>query len=51
MPAGYVVTLYSDINYRGRSVVLREDESDLGRTALGNDELSSIRIEWAGTNR
>jgi len=53
VPAGYVVTLYSDVNYGGRWVVLRGDESNLSRAALGlgNDELSSIRIERVGTNR
>jgi len=38
------VTLYRDTNYRGKSVTLTRDESSLGDTRVGNDELSSIRI-------
>jgi len=38
------VTLYRDTNYHGKSVTLTRDESSLGDTRVGNDELSSIRI-------
>jgi hypothetical protein len=39
------VTLYKNANFRGRSVVLRGDVPALGRTAVGNDQVSSLRVE------
>lgn len=42
---GCRVILYEHPNFEGRSTVLTEDETDLGRTRVGNDTLSSFRIE------
>lgn len=41
---GKSVTLYRDTEFRGTSIELDSDESYLGDTRIGNDELSSIRI-------
>lgn len=38
------VFLYSDKNYEGACVRLLSSESDLGRTAVGDNEVSSVRI-------
>ncbi|MEM8931522.1 MAG: beta/gamma crystallin-related protein [Acidobacteriota bacterium] len=37
--------LYDDTGFRGRSVSVRGDVSDLGDTPLGNDRASSIRVD------
>lgn len=42
---GCRVILYEHPSFEGRSTVLTEDETDLGRTRVGNDTLSSFRIE------
>lgn len=42
---GCVVVLYEHEGYRGRSVTLRSDVADLRETRLGNDTVSSIRVE------
>jgi hypothetical protein len=38
------VTLYRDTNYQGRVAVLRAHATDLGKTEVGNDAVSSLRI-------
>ncbi|MEM9597544.1 MAG: beta/gamma crystallin-related protein [Acidobacteriota bacterium] len=38
------VVLYEHDDFRGRSVVVDRDIADLGRTSLGNDRASSVRI-------
>ena len=42
---GCRVTLYKDENFRGPSVTLTEDLVDFKASRLGNDEVSSIRVE------
>lgn len=39
------VTLYQDADFRGTSVTFYEDERDLRRTRLGNDSVTSVRVD------
>lgn len=45
VPRGCRVFLYEDVFYRGRVTVLTEDHRNLRYSGVGNDEVSSIRIE------
>ena len=45
MSPGYRVILYEDSNYRGTSYALTIDASTLQWTPIGNDNLSSLKIE------
>lgn len=38
------VTVYRDAGFRGDSETFRDDVADLGRTRLGNDNASSVRV-------
>ncbi len=44
VPRGCTVMLFADNNFRGRSIELTRDEPELGRTAVGNDSVSSISV-------
>ena len=44
VPQGCRITLYSDNNFRGRSIELYDDEPELGRTQVGNDSASSVSV-------
>ena len=48
MARGCTAQLYTDIDYRGASVDLSADESDLRRSRIGNDNISSIRVRCGG---
>ncbi len=39
------VTLYRDADFRGRSETLTRDVRNLGETAVGNDAVSSVRVD------
>lgn len=43
-PRGSGVTLYRDTGYRGASELVHGDIPDLGRSRIGNDALSSIKL-------
>ena len=41
---GCIAFLYESTDFRGRSVEVREHVTDMRRTALGNDNVSSVRV-------
>jgi hypothetical protein len=42
--------LYSDSGYAGTSEEFSGDDSDLSNNAIGNDRVSSVKIQWRGCN-
>jgi hypothetical protein len=48
VPPGCVAVLYQYPHYRGRSTVFRDNDNNLANTAVGEDRVSSMRVNCHG---